>query len=328
MPSNTNARLDYESGVTPFAMSALTDSGDHILFTSSADLFSESDGNAPDIRPNGVLTGGEVIPAISGTNNLVDVASLTCYLAGVETTVVADTDVAITRPATAVAKICSITVNSSGAIAVVAGTDGSDTNFSETRAAAGGPPLIPTTSIEIAQVRVTSDTAAPIDADEIYQVIGTHLERADFPVYTADNTEGTVSFDVALPLIHTGPTAKKVYASYAEPVFTELPFANDFTPAETTHSTTSTQVYGTTLGAASSSLNQASFTAILRDGITDNILTKKNQNLWFRFFQDKNKLPHILTQGILGVGRVFGASDNPKASCTISPTFPSVDKTS
>lgn len=328
MPSNLSARLDYESGVTAFEMHALTDSGDHIEFTSSAERFSELSGNAPDIKPNGLLTGGAVIPAVAAGNNNVDVATLTCNLNGVETTVVADTDVAITRPATAVSKVNSITVNAAGAIAVVAGTDGATTAFSATRGAAGGPPYIPVDSIEIAQVRVISDIAAVINAAQIYQTVGTHQERADFPVYTADNPTGTVSFDSALPLIHTGDVAKKVYAEYAEPVFSEAVDAYDFVPAETTHSTGSTQVYNRTIGSSASSLNQASFNIILRDGITDNLLSKKNQNMWFRFYQDRNKLAHILTQGILGVSRTFGASDNPKAACTISPQFESINKTS
>jgi len=328
MSSNLDARVDYESGVTAFDMEALTDSGDHITFNSNADLFSESAGNAPNIKPNGLLTGGLVIAAIAGGNNNVDVASLTCNLNGVETAVIADTDVAITRPATNVAKVNSITVNSGGTIAVVAGTDGGSTTFSATRGAAGGPPYIPVGSIEIAQVRVTTSAAAPISASQIYQTIGTHQERADFPVYAADNATGKVSFDSALPLIHTGDLPKAVYAEYAEPVFTEAPDASDFVPPETTHSTTSTQVYGRTIGASSSSLNQGSFSIVLRDGITDNLISKKNQNLWFRFYQDRNKLPHILVQGVLGISRTFGASDNPKAACTISPKIEAINKSS
>lgn len=326
--SNENSKLEYESGVTPTPMSALTDSGDLTNFTSAASLFSESAGNAPDIRPNGLLTGGVVIPAISGSNDVVDIASLTCYLAGINTSVTAAVDESITRPATNVAKINSVTVTSAGAIAVLAGTDAADTTFLETRGTAGGAPYIPVGSIEIAQIRLISSAAAPIEVDEILSTIGTHTETSSFPVFTADNTLGEVNFDVALPAIHTGDTAKGVYASYAEPVFTEQTFANDFVPSETSFSTSSEQVYGATIGASSSSLGQGSFTAILKDGITDNLVSRKGENLWFRYFQDKNKLPHVLDQGKLGIARTFNASDNPKVSCTISPTVESVNRAS
>jgi len=326
MPSNENSRVDYESGVTPFTMSALIDSGDRITFNSQASQFSESAGNSPDIKPNGILTGGVVIPAISATDDAIDIATLTCNLNGVVTTVVASTDEAITRAGTNVSKVNSITITNAGAIAVLTGTNGATAAFSETRGAAGGPPYIPTTSIEIAQVRVTASAAAQVTVTEIFDVVGTHTERADFPVFTKANTTATVKFDVALPASHTGDVAKGVYASYSEPVFTEQTFANDFVPAETTHSTSSTQVYGATIGSNSQTLNQGSFTAILNNGITDPILSRKNDTLWFRYFQDKFKTPFILTQGKLGISRTFGAADNPQVTCTISPDVASVDK--
>jgi len=326
MSSNENSRVDYESGVTPFPMSALTDSGDQKVFTSGASLFSASSGNAPDIRPNGLLTGGEIVSAISGNDDEIDVAALTCYLAGVKTSVAGATDQAITRAATNVSRVNSVTITSVGAVAVLTGTSGASAAFSEVRGDAGGPPYIPVGSIEIAQVRTTTSAAAPIVSGEIFDTIGSHTEKSDFPVYTASNSDGTLTFDVALPAIHTGDVSKAVYASYAEPIFTEQPFANDFVPAETTHSTSSTQVYGATIGASSQTLNQGSFTAILSDGITDNILSRKNETLWFRYYQDKFKSAHILTQGKLGVSRTFGAADNPQVSCTISPDTASVDK--
>lgn len=326
--SNENSLLQYESGVTPFAMSALTDSGDHKTFSSQADLFSESAGHAPDVRPNGVITGGAVSVAASAVDNAVDVAALSCYLAGVKTAVSAGTDKTITRPATNVSKVNSITVNSSGALAVVAGTDGSTSAFSETRGAAGGPPFIPVGSIELAQVRVVTSAAAAITADQLFQVVGTHHERYDYPSFDINNATGTVVFDDALPLSHTGSLPKGVYASYAEPNFIKQNFANDFVPAETSHSVSSTQVYGGTVGSSSSSLGQGSFTAILKDGVTDPILSAANDIRWVRYYQDENKAPHILTQGKLGVSRTFGAADNPKVSVTISAKTASVNRAS
>jgi hypothetical protein len=325
MATAENAKLEYEAGQNATAMSALTNSGDSTTFTSAATLWSGKSGYTPVVRPNGLLTGGAVIPAVAAGNNNVDVAALTCNLAGIVTTVVADTDVAITRPATAVAKVCSITVDSTGAIAVVAGTDGSTTAFSETRAAAGGPPLIPVGSIEIAQVRVTSNTAAVITAAQIYAVVGTHVEMANYPLFNIDYTAGSVEFLSALPAIHTGPVCKKVYASYAAPIFSDISLASDFKPPETTHSVSSTQIYGTTLGSTSQTLGQGSFTAYLDDGVSDALVGQKNELLWFRFYPDRYKTPYMLTQGKLGISRTFPAGDSIQAACTISATSEAIE---
>lgn len=326
MSTAENAKVMYEAGQTSTAMSTLTDSGDHTVFTSAAAPWSKRSGFAPVILPNGIKTGGAVIPAVSGANDKVDVAALTCNLNGVATSVAASVNtLAITRPATAVSKINSITINSSGAFAVVAGTDGGSTAFSETRAAAGGPPLIPVGSIEVAQVRVTSNTAAPITAAQIFAVPGTHTEFAGYPIYEADYVNGEITFAVALPLIHTGTLPKSVYASYAEPIFAKVALASDFVPPETSHSVTSKQVYGTTLGSTSSTLNQGSFKAYLTDGVTDPLITLKNEQLWFDYYPDENLAPHILCQGKLGIKRTFPAGDEIVADCTISAAFDAVE---
>jgi len=327
MPNAENAKLQREAGQDVTAMSALTDSGDATIFTSAATLFSKRSGYAPDVRPNGLISGGAVIPAVSGSNDVIDVAALSCYLAGIKTAVAADTDVSITRPATAVAKINSITVNSSGAIAVVAGTDSLSSAFSETRGAAGGPPYIPVGSIEIAQVRVTSNTAAPIAASEIYSVVGLHQERYDVPGFDINYSDAQVEFFSEIPAIHTGDTPKAVYASYADPIFADIQLASDFVPAEETHSVSSTPIYGRTLGSSSSSLGQASFTAYLEDGVSDSLVAAKNEELWFKFFPDRYKTPYILTLGKLGISRTFPAGDNIQAACTISAESASVEVT-
>ena len=322
MATAENAKLQYEAGQTSYAMSALTNSGDETTFTSGASLWSGKSGYAPVVRPNGLLTGGAV--TVHADNDKVTVAALTCNLQGVVTSVAAGTGT-ITRPASDKAKVCSITINSSGAIAVVAGTDGSGTTFSETRAAAGGPPLIPVDSIEIAQVRVTTSAAGAVAASQIYQVVGSHCERADFPLWTVNYDEGSVTFLDALPEIHTGTVPKKVYASYAEPIFADVALASDFVPPETSHSVTSTQVYGTTLGATSSTLGQGTFTAYLENGVSDALVSLKNQNLWFKFFPDRYATPYLLCQGKLGISRTFPAGDTIQAACTINAASAAVE---
>jgi hypothetical protein len=311
-----NARLEYEAGQNAVAMSALTDSGDNTVFASAATLWSGRSGYAPEVLPNGLLTGGLV--TVGAANNEVSVAALTCNLNGVFTAVAGKSDVEITRPATNVAKVNSITINNAGAIAVVAGTDGTTAAFVETRGVAGGPPYIPVDSIEIGQVRVTTSAAGMVTSAQIYQVPGLHVERADFPLFNIEYSTGTVEFLAALPQIHTGDLPKKVFASYASPIFAEVALATDFVPPETTHSVTSTQIYNTTLGSTSSTLGQGSFTAFFDNGVSDNIVKLKNEVLWFRFYPDRYKSQYLLTQGKLGVSRTFPAGDNIQATCTIS----------
>ena len=69
MPNAENAQLQYESGQTPVAMVELTDQGDHLEFLSAANLWSRRTGYLPDIKPNGLATGGMVIPAVSTTDD-------------------------------------------------------------------------------------------------------------------------------------------------------------------------------------------------------------------------------------------------------------------
>lgn len=325
MPSAENAKLQYEAGQNAYAMSALTTDAGATIYESAATLFSKKSGHAPDVRPNGLITGGAVIPSVTVANNNVDVAALSCYLAGVKTAVSAAVDQTCARAATNVSKINSITVNSSGAIAIVAGTDGTTSAFSETRGAAGGPPLIAVGSIEIAQVRYTGNTAAAVAAAEIFSVVGLHQERYDYPIFEINYADANVHFASALPLIHTGAVPKKVYASYADPIFADIQLASDFAPAETSNSVSSKQVYGSTLGSSSSSLGQGKFTAFLTDGIGDALVSLKNQILWFKFFPDRYKTPYMLTQGKLGIARTFPAGDSIQAACTISADSASIE---
>jgi hypothetical protein len=185
--------------------------------------------------------------------------------------------------------------------------------------------LIPVDSIEIGQVRVSSTSAAVVASSEIFQVVGLHQERADFPLWDVNYGSGGVTFLAALPEIHTGPTCKKVYASYASPIFADVALASDFVPPETSHSVSSTQVYGTTLGSSSSSLAQGTFTAYLNNGVSDALVLLKNATLWFKFFPDRYATPYILAQGKLGIARTFPAGDSIQAACTISAASASTE---
>lgn len=319
MSSAANAQLEYESSQTLYAMAALTDSGDHTTFSNAAAYWSQKSGYAPDIKPNGVVTGGKITPTAS-QNDKVDVAALTLNLNGVVTPVAGSSGVSISRGLTTdTHRITSITVNAAGSIVAVPGTDG--TAFSETRGADGGPPLIAVDSVEIGQIRVSSVTAGQVTSGEIFDNPGIHLERANFPTYTVDPRSGSLTFRAALPLIHTGGLPKKVFAEVYEPEFTAIDLADAFKPPEQTNSVSSTQVYGGAIGSVSSSLGQGSFTAYLEDGVTDDLVNLSGETLFFRFYSDRNKTPFVYGYGTLGVGRQFPANGQITAACTISSQY-------
>ncbi len=315
MGTAQNGGLYYEAGQTPVLLAALTDSGDHLTFASTATRFSLKSGYSPVIRPNGLITGGLVTPH-TDTNKL-SISALTCYLAGILTSVNAGT-LTITRGGAGVTfMINSLTVNSSGVLTNVAGT-GHASAFSEVRAAAGGPPLIPVGSIEIAQIRTTTEAAAVIVANEIYTVVGNHREYYAYPSWKVNEQAGTITFVSALPLSHTGAIPKGVYASGYQPVMSLLENISDVVLPETTNSITSKEVYGGAIGAASASIGQGSFTAYLSDGISDFLLQQKNQKIWFDWYPDKNATPCAKFNGIFGVARTFPAGDSIQASCTVT----------
>ncbi|MEM1191559.1 MAG: hypothetical protein AAGI72_23710 [Pseudomonadota bacterium] len=324
--------LEYESGQTSQAFEKMSDSGDATTFEASFDPISRA--TNPVVAPYGLVSGGKVTP--TATNNQVAVAALTVQAPGMSG---ADADgivavnsgnLTITRAtASDTHSITSITVDNSGALAAVAGTDG--TSFSETRGADGGPPFIPVDSIEIAQVRTTLSAAAVVLAEEIFDSPGTHTETVLTPVVSSINYAlGTVTFAGALPAIHTGGFPKQVWIKGATPIFATVNKAADWVPAENTFSVSSTDTYDGPVGSSSTSLGQASFSMILEDGISDPILLQKGNNIWFRYRADRDQTAiRQLTQGIFGVSRTNPAGGGSKvASCTITAESATVDLTS
>lgn len=330
MPNASNAALYVEQGQTLVDYVAMTDSGDAKVFTAADDIFSGRSGKEPVVRPNGVATGRNLV-TVNDADDTVTIAAFTAYSKGSLKSVAATTAV-IDRPETKNFQVYSITMTDSGAIAVVDGTEGD--SIVETRAAAGGPPLIPADSVEIAQVRVTSQTAAAITDGEIYQVIGQHCERYDYPVWTTNNvgqggaaevaskTNAFVEFNAALQKSHDDgagdAVAKNVYIRYYEPTMSEVTRCMDFVPPETSYSVSSTQLYQGSIATKSETLGQGSFSAMLADGVGDGLIADKGQVLTFKFFPDKNKGAYILCQGTLGVTRTFPVANQISAACTIS----------
>jgi len=328
MPTAENGVLYYEAGQTPAGIVLLTDGGDHAVFNSGVQLWSKYQGKAPVIRPNGLATGGAVIPAVGGGNNNVDISAATAYLGGVLKSVSAVANQAITRGVTDAYKISSICVTPAGVVTVVAGTEGSA--FSETRGVAGGPPWIDEQNIEIAQVRFSSLTAAPVAASEIYQIVGHSLERWDYPTWKVNPYKvesgilgyAGIEFVSALPLIHdddagASPEPKEVYAEYYTPTFAELANCDAFVRPGEGVSVSSKQVYSNVLGSMSKSLNQGSFTVYL-NGVDDPFLKEEGNLLFFKFKTDRLVTPYVLCQGYLGITESFPASDAISAACVIA----------
>lgn len=320
MATAENAKLNIEAGQNPVAMGSLSPDGTFTIFTASGSpQFSGADGAETVVAVDGLTTGGEITPT-AATNDSVDVSALTYTLAGTIGASIAGApvDLATERAGILVAQIYSITISSGGALVVVEGTDGALAPTGA-RGAAGAPPLIPVGSVEIGQVHLTGSVAAPVETSEIFQVTGLHVERSTSPVFTVSNKDGTVTFITALQTIHTGNVSRDVQASYFTPIFAEISDASDFVPPETSDSSTSTQVYGRTVSATSSTLNQGTFNALLADGITDLVVQQKGQTLWFEFFPNRFSTSNsILSQGKLGVTRSFPADDLISAACTIT----------
>jgi hypothetical protein len=323
--------IRYEAGQTAYPFEAMTNGGDFTVFEASFFPISNAAGFESVVAPYGLLTGGAVTP--HATANQVAVAALTASMAGAATAgadgavAVSAGAVTITRAATNVSKVNSITVDAAGALAAVAGVDGTTTAFVETRGAAGGPPLIPVGSIEIGQVRTVTSASAGLSAGQIYAVPGLHVERSDYPVYALNYATGEVTFAAPLQAIHTGTVPKKVYIKGATPLFAPIPQTSDWVPAESTYSISSTSTYDGPVGSSSASLGQASFTAILKDGITDTFLAQRGKKIWIEFRPDRDKtLPKQLTQGILGVSRTFPAGGGSfTGACTVTPEVQSLD---
>jgi hypothetical protein len=261
---------------------------------------------------------------------MIDISGGTCWLAGAEEDITAATDVAITRAITPdTHNINSITITAAGAVAVVAGTDG--TAFSTTRGAAGGPPWIDNDAIEIAQVKTSSNIAAAITASEIIQVPGSSREMAMFPVWEEERIRVTngvqgyagVTFASELQAIHsedagTTVATKLVYASYCTPSFAQIPKASGFVRPANSFSVSSTEYYGGAMGTRSQSIGQGSFTAYTST-LNEGFMQFEGEELWFKFRNDRLlTTPCIYAQGVLGIAESFPADGTIEVSATIS----------
>ena len=333
MSTSSKGKISIETGRTLVSAVAMTDS-DHSVFYKGT-LWSSYDGLEPTVMPDGVVTGRNML-SVHASADTVTVGAFTAYSNGTTLTVTATTKT-FTRGTGGLSKVVSIYLGSDGNMAAIGGTIGATTAFSDTRAAAGGPPLIPVGGIEVGQLRLTTGTAAVLTAAQILQVVGTHVERYDFPDWTVfplgkglaatttNEKYAHIKFSSAIPAIHTGATYKHVYIQYYSPIFAEMSKTLEFVPAEDTHSVSSTEYYNGTIASKSSSLGQSTFTALMTDNVTDALLVQKNKVITVKFWPNRNSNPYVLTQGTLGVARTFPVANQNQASCTISSELASVD---
>ena len=338
MATSSKAKISIETGRTLTSYAEATDGGDHTVYYTGTEWSGYSDkvtDYGPSVRPDGMVSGRNVL-SIHATNDIVTVAGFTAYSKGVEKTVSATTATCTRGSTDGVSKINSVTMDSAGNIQVIMCSEGATAAFSETRDAAGGPPYIPVASVEIGQVRLTSATSGAVAAAEIFQVVGTHAQRFDYPTWdeynigkgllatTPAEKNSHIKFTSVLPAVHTGGTYKGVWIQYYSPVYSELSKTLDFKPCENSPSISSTQYYNGTIGASSRSLGTGGFSAIMTDNISGALLNEQDKVITVKFWPDRNKNPYVLTQGEIGVARTYPVANQNKADVTIAAENASV----
>jgi len=327
-----NAAIQYESTQTLVSFVAMTDATSHLVFTapgSTGKIWSGRVGYEPDIRPDGIISGIDILSADSG-NDAVDSTTFTAWLAG-GLKEVSSTTTSITRASVSTHVINSIILTGT-TVSAVKGVEGS--SFVTTRGAAGGPPYIPVNSIEIGQVKTSSQTPAVLLSTEIFQTPGSHQERADFPLYrrpqnigygvlasTPSRKNAHIEFYTALDPCHTGDVCKGVYIQYYTPTFTAIE-SNGFTPADQSSPQSFTQRYDKMLGHKTDSLRSASFRAELQDNITDALIALDGEMLIFKFFPNVSLAPFMLTMGTLRFQSAFPQAGPMSTACTVTAKLP------
>ena len=325
-----NAKIQYESAQSLVSYAAMTDSGDQEVFVvAGGNAWSGRAGYEPIIRPDGVVSGIDILSAGSG-NNEIDNIAFTAWIAGVLKEVSATT-VTTTRATSLTHAINSIILTGT-TLSTVKGTEGSA--FSTTRDAAGGPPYIAVGSIEIGQVKTSAQGAAVITSSEIFQTPNAHQERADYPPYRRPDNIGRgilasstsrkyahIEFYEAHPLSHTGGVAKQIYIQYYTPTFTAIE-SEGFAPADKGSAQKYSQHYDDMLGYKTDNVRSAAFKAELTNGITDSFIALDGETLLFKFFPDASVAPYMLTMGTLRFVSAFPQAGPISTMCAVVAKLP------
>ena len=231
LPVADSLRLMVEDSAASAPLEQMSDSGDHLTFSCAGTRFSlcEKDANGVDrrpvVKPDGLQNGCLVAPAASGGNDAVDVSGGIAWIGGSSVTVSPQIDIAVTRPSASMKKISSVVIDGAGSVSVIAGTQAAD--YSNQRSASGGAPYIPLGKVELATVRLGSETSATLAPNEVVFA----PEFTHTPSYRLLPYSATLEFFVPLPLIHTGSVARNVWITRYEPSFTQLDAASVRPPA-------------------------------------------------------------------------------------------------
>ena len=321
-----DARLQIEQGFVFWDFEKGADSGDQQKFTYSGivKLFSMLKGQAPVVRPDGARSGLKVIPAISGTNDLVDVAAGAAFVGGVDLAISASTDLAITRASAGdTFQIHSILIDNAGAITVLAGVQG--TAFSTTRGANGGPPYVTVDKIEIAQVKLDSLTGAPVKASEIDENV---RQRYDIPSFKLVPEEVTVEMLSALDKRHTGDTTKGIWVKHYEPVWNDIPEVSNWKPVDFTAESQKNLTYDGVSTFVRKGIGDGSFDVNLKGEAGEIMAQVIGGMRWLRFYPDKFKTDHHIVLGFLTYDRDHPPDDMMKASVTVTGSVAAIEKAS
>lgn len=221
LPSAKNMLIKAEDGFTT-QTSLMADSGDRQVFTCTGTRFSlcDKDENGvnrlPTVRPDGIRNGCYVSAAASATANAVDISAGTAWMGNTLVTAQKHSNVLVPRPATNMKKISSVVMDAQGAVTVIGGTDGAA--ISAQRGAAGGPPFIPATSVELATVKFSASASAAVKEEEVsFAPEYSHAPECGILPYSA-----RVRFFAPLDAIHIGGTARNVWITWSEPVMAAL----------------------------------------------------------------------------------------------------------
>lgn len=310
--------VQMEAARTAYAKTAMTDSGDHTVFTlSGVTIMSGKSGYAPTVYPNGVIDTLTIGSPGTG-NNVLNIAAFTAQLAGVEYSVSATTeDLSTQRPATDVAKWVSIQLDSDGStINVVEGTESTDTSHLTTRGTSAGEiPYVVVGDIELCCVLFVSSTDAPLTESQIYQTANTYQDRSNYPVVkkvshlgmgrdatVAAKKNAYVEFNAALEDKYTGDIPKGVYiTANSVTTFSDVSNTYDFVPNTESFGQGSQSTYdGLTSFETDPTLNQGSFSAVVVDGITDPVSQSTGQIETFRFYPDEDNASYFVQQSKVG----------------------------
>jgi len=338
MGTSQRGKIQIELGRNLTDFVPMADSGDHLTFNHGT-LYSGKSGYEPVIRANGITEGSKLLSP-HASDDTVAIIAHKAQSKGVIHSMAAGSQT-VTRPTTENFKISSIIMTDEGNYSEVEGAEG--TEFSETRGANGGPPLLPVDAVELGQVRMSSQASAVITQEEIYQDMGQHAEYAEYPVpeafhlgkgsYAAVAAEinAHVKFNQALPLSHADTKPKGVYVKYYTPSLTTLLKVHDFSAAELGVTKSSETMYeGSGVSGAigsmkADSVGDVSFTVYAKDGVTDAIIREKGEVVTVKWFPDANKAPYLLSQGMLGVVRDFPSGTQNKINATVYCQSPSVE---